>query len=46
MICTSSGGQKVGFSVLMTNALPSLHMVDIEGSQCFPLFLYETEDGQ
>ncbi|MFT4015041.1 MAG: N-6 DNA methylase, partial [Paracoccus sp. (in: a-proteobacteria)] len=44
VICTSGGGQKVGFSVLMTNALPSLHMVDIDGSQCFPLFLYETED--
>ncbi|MFT3810068.1 MAG: hypothetical protein QM698_09135 [Micropepsaceae bacterium] len=45
-MCTSGGGQKVGFSVLMSNALPSLHMVDIDGSQCFPMFLYETEDGQ
>lgn len=39
VICTSGGGQKVGFSVLMTNALPSLHMVDIDCSQCFPLLL-------
>jgi predicted helicase len=46
VICTSGGGQKVGFSVLMSNAVPSLHMVDIEGSQCFPMFLYETEGGQ
>jgi len=30
----------------MTNVLPSLHMVDIDGSQCFPMFLYETEVGQ
>ena len=46
VICTSGGGQKVGFSALMTNVLPSLHMVDIDGSQCFPMFLYEMEDGR
>jgi predicted helicase len=46
VICTSGGGQKVPFSVLMSNALPSLHMVDIDGSQCFPMFLYEAEGGQ
>ncbi|WP_373319727.1 type ISP restriction/modification enzyme [Gluconacetobacter johannae] len=46
VICTSGGGQKAAFSVLMCSALPSLHMVDIDGSQCFPMFLYETEDGQ
>ncbi len=46
VIVTSSGGQKVGFSVLMTNAIPSLHMVDIDGSQCFPMFLYEAEGGK
>ncbi|WP_408904615.1 type ISP restriction/modification enzyme [Nguyenibacter sp. L1] len=46
VICTSGGGQKAAFSVLMSSVLPSLHMVDIDGSQCFPMFLYETEDGQ
>ncbi|WP_162236644.1 type ISP restriction/modification enzyme [Sphingomonas sp. Leaf32] len=42
VICVSGGGQKVPFTALMTNALPSLHMADIDGSQCFPMFLYET----
>jgi predicted helicase len=44
VICTSSGGEKVEFSVLMSKALPSLHLVDIEGSQCFPRFLYHEAD--
>ncbi|WP_282813615.1 type ISP restriction/modification enzyme, partial [Komagataeibacter intermedius] len=43
VICLSSGGQKNAFSALMCNALPSLHMVDIDGTQCFPMFLYEQE---
>ena len=41
VICVSGKGDKVGFSTLITNAVPSLHMVDIDGSQCFPLKLYE-----
>lgn len=41
LICTSSKGCKVGFSVMITDALPSLHMADIEGTQCFPLYLYD-----
>lgn len=41
VICISGGGTKVTFSALMTDVLPSLHMVDIEGSQCFPLLVYE-----
>jgi predicted helicase len=41
MICVSSGGEKVGFGAMMTDAIPSLHMVDIEGSQCFPRYLYD-----
>ena len=41
VICVSAGGTKVEFSALMSSALPSLHMVDIEGSQCFPLYLYD-----
>ena len=43
VICLSAGGQKVPFTVLMSNTLPSLHMADIDGSQCFPMFLYEKE---
>lgn len=46
VICTSSGGQKLPFTALMTNTIPSLHLADIEGSQCFPMFLYDTEDEQ
>lgn len=41
LICVSATGNKVAFSVLMADAIPSLHMVDIDGSQCFPLYLYE-----
>ncbi|TCG02055.1 damage-inducible protein [Paraburkholderia strydomiana] len=40
VICVSGKGDKVAFSTLMTNTVPSLHMVDIDGSQCFPLYLY------
>jgi predicted helicase len=40
VICVSAKGAKVGFSALMTEAVPSLHMVDIDGSQCFPRWLY------
>ncbi|MGO9390240.1 type ISP restriction/modification enzyme [Rhodoblastus sp.] len=41
MICMSGGGEKVPFSVLLADRLPSLHMADIEGSQCFPRYLYD-----
>jgi predicted helicase len=41
VICVSGKGDKVGFSSLITNAVPCLHMVDIDGSQCFPLYLYD-----
>lgn len=40
-ICVSGSGDKVGFSSLLAHAVPSLHMIDIEGSQCFPRYLYE-----
>jgi len=43
VICVSAGGEKVSFSALMSNALPSLHMVDIDGTQCFPRYLYDGE---
>ncbi|RAS27940.1 DEAD/DEAH box helicase [Paraburkholderia bryophila] len=41
VICVSGRGDKVAFSTLMADTVPSLHMVDIDGSQCFPLYLYE-----
>jgi predicted helicase len=47
VICVSGVGTKVEFSALMCDVVPSLHMVDIDGSQCFPLYLYiEPVDGQ
>lgn len=41
VIGVSAAGEKVGFSALITSSVPSLHLVDIEGSQCFPLYLYD-----
>jgi predicted helicase len=45
VICTTGVGNRVGFSALITNLVPDLHMVDASGgSQCFPLYLYEKEE--
>lgn len=41
VICASAPGEKVPFSTFISATVPSLHMVDIEGSQCFPLYLYD-----
>jgi predicted helicase len=41
VICLSAGGEKVPFSAILSDALPCLHMADIEGSQCFPRYVYE-----
>lgn len=41
VICVSAGGGKVPFSALMSRFIPSLHTVDVEGSQCFPRYLYD-----
>ena len=43
VICLTLGGTK-GFSVLMTDEVPDLHMIG--DAQCFPMFLYETEEGE
>lgn len=43
VICTSGSGMKTAFSALLTKALPSLHVADMEGSQCFPFYLYDVE---
>ncbi len=39
VIVTTGAGEKVGFSVLLTNVIPNRHSVS--SSQCFPLYLYE-----
>ncbi|GAN69687.1 type ISP restriction/modification enzyme [Acetobacter orleanensis] len=39
-IVTSGTGGRSAFTCTMTNHIPSLHMADIDGSQCFPLFVY------
>ncbi len=41
VICVSAPGEKVPFSTYIASMVPSLHMVDIEGSQCFPFYLYD-----
>ncbi|NNN23413.1 DEAD/DEAH box helicase [Pseudomonas nitroreducens] len=41
VIGVSAAGEKVAFSALISRDVPSLHLVDIEGSQCFPLYLYD-----
>ncbi|QOY62649.1 DEAD/DEAH box helicase [Lysobacter sp. H21R4] len=41
VIGVSAAGEKVPFSALIAESVPSLHLVDIEGSQCFPLYLYD-----
>jgi predicted helicase len=44
LICMSSPGSKGAFSVLMTDVVPSLHMADMAGCQCFPLYVFDSED--
>ncbi len=44
VICITQMGGRSGFSVLMTDTLPNLHILDTV--QCFPMFLYETEDAE
>ena len=46
VLCISAKGDKVAFSALIADAVPSLHMVDIDGSQCFPLYLYDSPEDQ
>jgi len=44
VICVSGTGDKLAFSALISGVTPALHMVDIEGSQCFPLYLYDSAE--
>ena len=39
VICVTGVGARAGFSALMVDALPNLHLVD--SGQCFPLSLYD-----
>lgn len=44
-ICLTGVGNRLGFSTIITDALPDLHMADQNGaSQCFPLYLYEKDN--
>lgn len=43
VICVSGVGDKIPFSTMITETIPSLHMADIDGSQCFPRYLYDGE---
>lgn len=44
LICASGTGGKLPFSAILTNAIPSLHVADIGGSQCFPRYYYDVAD--
>lgn len=44
VIVTSSTSGRSAFTCTMTNQIPSLHMADIDGSQCFPLYVYDDAD--
>jgi predicted helicase len=42
VICVSGVGNRKDFSILISDVLPDLHMVDSNGAnQCFPLYTYE-----
>ena len=42
IICLSGAAGKVGFSAIMVDRVPSLHLADMGGSQCFAKYRYET----
>jgi predicted helicase len=45
VIGVSASESRSGYSVLMTDVVPSLHATDMVGSQYFPLFVYDGEPG-
>jgi predicted helicase len=45
VIGVSAGESRSGFSALISNIVPSLHAVDMVGSQYFPLYLYDGAGG-
>jgi predicted helicase len=45
VICLTGVGNRIGFSVLISNLLPDLHMADSNGaSQNFPLYVYQSAE--
>jgi len=44
VIAMSGTGGRAGLSVLMLDDIPSLHVAAMDGSQCFPLTLYDRAD--
>lgn len=46
VICLSAPGYRGGFSVLITDQIPSLHAADRDGAQCFPRYLYASDGGR
>lgn len=42
VICITGRGSTKDFSVLITDKIPDLEL--ISKNQCFPMFLYETEE--
>ena len=44
VICVSVAEARRNFSVLITDAVPDLHLQDV-GAQCFPLHYYEADEG-
>ncbi|WP_375760344.1 DEAD/DEAH box helicase [Corallococcus exercitus] len=44
VIGVSSGESRAGFSVIMTDVVPSLHAADMVGSQFFPLYIYDSDE--
>ncbi|WP_179290211.1 type ISP restriction/modification enzyme [Acetobacter fabarum] len=44
VICISGPGEDRPFSTMMMFSTPDLHL--LHGGQCFPMFVYKTEDSQ
>lgn len=44
LLAVSSGGGRKGFSALMMDCIPSLHTVDLDGGQYFPLRFWRVEE--
>jgi predicted helicase len=44
VIGVSASESRGGYSVLMTDVVPSLHCADMVGSQYFPLYIYDVAD--
>lgn len=44
-IGVSAAESRSGYSVLMTNVVPALHAADMVGSQFFPLYTYDGDEG-